>query len=188
MHLKDVTAEQALLDMLDPVGLRFNLDARGLYLHDPGEYEPLVEKPSSARAQGTMPRVIATSPAVGAEDVDPSIGEITVTFDRDMGKGMSWTGGPPDFPPIPEGQRAHWRDARTCVLPVNIESGSYYRVGINSTSYQNFRSGEGVPAKNSTIYFTTQGASDELKRKLKTPRIISLDPPNGAPDVDPDLK
>ena len=68
----------------------------------------------------------------------PRSTEITVTFDQEMGGGMSWTGGGPEFPPSPEGQKAQWRDKRTCVLPVKLEAGHFYRVGINSTSYQNF--------------------------------------------------
>jgi hypothetical protein len=125
---------------------------------------------------------------VGATDVDPATSEITVTFDRDMGGGMSWTGGGPDHPQTPEGKDAFWRDRRTCVLPVKLERSRYYRVGINSTGYQNFQSADGVPAQPSVIYFTTQGASEELKNRLRKPQAVSLSPPNGAKDVDPGLR
>ena len=134
------------------------------------------------------PRIVATSPKVGETDVSPSLTEITVTFDRDMGKGFSWTGSGPDYPPLQEGKKPQWRDARTCVLPVKLQAGHYYRVGINSTSYQNFRSADGEPARTSAVYFTTQGASDELKRKASKPTIIGLEPKNGTKDVDPGLK
>jgi hypothetical protein len=134
------------------------------------------------------PRVVATSPKVGETDVKPDLTEITVIFDRDMQPGFSWTGGPPDFPPGPEGKKPLWRDKRTCVLPVKLEAGRYYRVGINSTSFQNFRSAEGLPAQTSAIYFTTVGASEQLKRKASRPVIVGLFPKNGASDVDPNLK
>jgi len=133
------------------------------------------------------PEIIATSPRVGEMDVDPALVEITVTFDRDMGKGSSWTGGGPDYPPGPEGKKAIWRDKRTCVLPVRLEAGHYYRVGINSQSFQNFRSAEGVPARPSAIYFTTTGASQDLKRKTAKPQVVGLNPKNGTMDVDPKL-
>jgi bla regulator protein BlaR1 len=133
------------------------------------------------------PKIIATSPMVGATDVDPAIAEITVTFDRDMGSGCSWTGGGPEYPTVPEGKKVVWRDKRTCVLPVQLEAGHFYRVGINSTSYQNFRSANGVPASPSAIYFTTRGASEDLKRKASKPQIVGLNPKNGAQDVDPNL-
>ena len=59
---------------------------------------------SSAQAAQGAPQIVSTSPARGASDVDPALKEITVTFDQDMEEGMSWTGGGPEFPQIPEGQ------------------------------------------------------------------------------------
>jgi Zn-dependent protease with chaperone function len=136
---------------------------------------------------GAAPRIVATSPPVGAVEVDPATPEIAVTFDRDMERGFSWTGGGPEFPPTPDGKTAFWRNPRTCVLPVVLQRGRYYRVGIQSDSYQNFRSAEGLPVRPSAIYFTTRGAGEELKKGLSPPRIVSLRPPNGARDVDPAL-
>ena len=142
---------------------------------------------SSARAQGA-PQITSCSPARGATDVSPSLKEITVTFDRDMEEGMSWTGGGPEFPTVPEGKRGYWRDKRTCVLPVQLESGHRYRVGINSTSHRNFRSSAGVPALTSSIWFTTSGTPVAPKRQTEAPKIVSMTPANGAQDVSPSLK
>jgi beta-lactamase regulating signal transducer with metallopeptidase domain len=138
-------------------------------------------------AGGPAPNIVATSPAIGATDVDPALKEITVTFDQDMGGGFSWTGSGPDHPTTPEGQKAQWRDKRTCVLPVKLEAGHYYRVGINSKSYRNFRSAEGVPAEPSAIYFTTQGASPGQILQMQPPKIVATSPVVGATDVDPGL-
>jgi len=143
---------------------------------------------STSGASGGPPRIVSTTPEVGATEVDPTLKEITVTFDRDMAAGFSWTGGGPDYPPGREGQKPRWINKRTCALPVQLQAGRYYRVGINSTSFQNFRSAEGEPARPSAIYFTTKGASDELKRKATKPMIVGLTPINGATDVDPSLK
>jgi hypothetical protein len=104
-----------------------------------------------------------------------------------MAGGYSFTGGGPDYPEIPEGKVPVWQDRRTCVLPVRLQAAHYYRVGINSKSYQNFRSVDGVPAPPSAIYFTTRGATDELKNQVRIPRVVSLVPVNGATDVDPNL-
>jgi hypothetical protein len=101
---------------------------------------------------------------------------------------MSWTGGGSEFPKSPEGQKAHWRDKRTCVLPVKLYAAQYYRVGINAPSFHGFQSAEGVPAPLSAIYFTTTGASEMLKRKTQVPRIVRLEPLNGAKDVSPAVK
>ena len=145
------------------------------------------KQPAAAAASAGPPDIVATSPAVGATDVDPGLKELTVTFDQDMGKGFSWTGGGPDYPPIPEGQKPQWRDKRTCVLPVKLEAGHYYRVGINSTSYRNFRSAAGVPAEPSAIYFTTQGATSAQIAQMQPPKIVATSPPVGATDVNPGL-
>lgn len=131
------------------------------------------------------PRIVGTIPTVGAKDVDPATSEIVVTFDRDMARGFSWTGGGSNYPPIVEGQKPHWRDSRTAVLPVKLEPGRYYRVGVNSKSHRNFRSAAGVPALPSAIYFTTRGASDKLVAKTQTPVILEMSPANGATGVDP---
>lgn len=134
------------------------------------------------------PKIVSTSPAIGATDVDPGIKEITVTFDRDMGGDFAWTGSGPDYPQGEPGKKPVWKDKRTCSLPVKLEAAKYYRVGINSTSFQNFKSADGVPARPSAIYFTTKGASDALKKKATVPTIVGLEPKNGAQDVDPELK
>jgi RNA polymerase sigma-70 factor (ECF subfamily) len=145
-------------------------------------------EPTRSSSAAQPPRIVSTDPKVGETDVDPSLKEIRITFDKDMGTGFSWTGGPPDFPPTPDGQQAKWSDKRTCVLPVKLEAARYYRVGINSTSFHNFRSADGVPANPSALYFTTRGASETLKRKVSKPAIVELTPKNGANDVDPALK
>ena len=143
---------------------------------------------SSAQAAQGAPQIVSTTPARGASDVDPGLKEITVTFDQDMEEGMSWTGGGPEVPPTPEGKQAHWRDKRTCVLPVKLQSGHHYRIGINSVSHRNFRSAAGVPALTSAIWFTTSGTSDEPKRDTQAPKLVSVKPSYGATDVSPDLK
>ena len=143
---------------------------------------------AAAPGAAAAPQIVATTPATGATDVDPATSEITVTFDRDMGRGFSWTGGGPDYPPVPAGKKPFWRDRRTCVLPVKLERGRYYRVGINSTSYRNFRSADGAPVAPSEICFTTRGATEEVKNRLRKPEIVSMTPPNGAKDVDPGLR
>jgi len=151
-------------------------------------YAPDTTAAAPLAVPGEPPKILSTSPAVGAKDVDPATAEITVTFDRDMQGGMSWTGGPPQFPPIPDGARGVWRDKRTCALPVKLEAGHFYRVGINSTSFQNFKSADGVPARPSAIYFTTRGAGAAQAAMTQKPEIVSMEPANGAAGVDSGLK
>ena len=132
-----------------------------------------------------FPWIVETTPAIGATDVDPGLKEITVTFDRDMGKGMSWTGGKDFFmPEVPDGKKPEWRDSRTCVLPVKLEEGQYYRVGINSSGYQNFKNTSGQSAACAAIYFTTKGASKAMQARVKVPQLVKMTPENGAETVD----
>jgi hypothetical protein len=165
-----------------------------LRIDEPESIAPIVpSKPADAFAGASSrtlaatpaPRIVSVSPRVGADDVDPATSEIVVTFSQKMAGGFSWTGGGPDYPPIPEGMKPFWRNDRTCVLPVKLEEGRYYRVGINSKSYQNFRSAAGVPVRPSAVYFVTKGASDEVKSRLQKPRVVTISPANGAKDVDP---
>lgn len=146
--------------------------------------KPRDGSPANDSANG-LPRIVSTAPVAGAKDVDPGTSEIVVVFDRDMGPGCSWTGGGSSYPPFPEGQRAHWRDSRTAVLPVKLEPARFYRVGINSKNHKGFRSAAGIPAWPSVVYFTTFGASDELIAKTRKPAIVDMSPANGATNVDP---
>jgi len=139
----------------------------------------------SAPGDTPYPQIVKTKPQGGATGVDPDLKEITVTFDRDMSSGMSWTGVPPEFPPLDESRKAKWSDARTCVLPVKLEKGKFYRVGINDTRHVNFKSSTGAAAPPVVICFVTKGATAEVEKQLQTPQIVSLDPKNGAADVDP---
>ncbi|HQU46977.1 MAG TPA: M56 family metallopeptidase, partial [Pirellulales bacterium] len=128
----------------------------------------------NAKPKDAHPRIVKSSPPQGATGVDPALKEISVTFDRDMEQGRSWTGGPPLFPPVEKSRQARWTDKRTCVLPVKLEAGAYYRLGINSSSYQNFRAKEGVAAASAAIYFSTKGATQEVERRVRVPAIVSL--------------
>ena len=91
-------------------------------------------------AQAQAPEIVKLAPENGATEVDPSLKGISVTFNIPMGDGMSWTGGGPEFPEIPDGQQPNWsQDKRTCTLPVTLKSGHKYRLGLNSVSHVNFQ-------------------------------------------------
>ncbi|HSU56363.1 MAG TPA: M56 family metallopeptidase [Candidatus Dormibacteraeota bacterium] len=145
------------------------------------------QPPASADAGPVGPRIVSTSPVIGAQDVDPATTEITVTFDQDMGKGFSWTGGGTDYPPGVEGKKPVWPNSRTCVLPVKLQAGRYYRVGINSTSYNNFKGVNGLAVAPAAIYFTTRGAGPDVTLKTLVPQVVSFSPINGDQNVSPDL-
>jgi hypothetical protein len=82
--------------------------------------------------------------------------ELKVTFDVPMGGGMSWTGGGEQFPKLPEGKQASWSaDELTCTLPVKLEPGHDYQLGLNSPRFKNFQSKAGVPLEPVVYKFHT---------------------------------
>ena len=112
----------------------------------------------STQPTANPPRIVSTSPVDGAKEVDPATAEVTVTFDRDMASGFTWNGDGPDFPFL-AGANAVRRNPRTCVLPVKLEPGRSYRVGLNlfSPNFQAFRSVGDARALPTTINFSTRG-------------------------------
>ncbi len=125
------------------------------------------EKDVAAKARGQLaklspttspaPRVVKSVPQALANDVDPSLDKITVTFDRPMmGGSWSWTGGGETFPKV---QTPSYDATRTtCTLPVKIEPGKVYWVGINSPSFRNFRAVDGTAAVRYVILLATKSA------------------------------
>lgn len=141
---------------------------------------------AAVRSDSPFPVIAESIPEIGATEVDPSLNEIRVAFDRDMNTSdMSWTGGGDEFPYVDESRQAKWIDARTCVLPVKLKKGAFYRVGINAKSYQNFKSADGKPAEHRVLSFSTKGAKRSVMRKAHVPEIVELSPPLSATDVDP---
>ncbi|MCE5229169.1 DUF4932 domain-containing protein [bacterium] len=94
----------------------------------------------------TKPMVVELIPADGANNVDPAMTELRVTFDRPMGPGVSWVGGGPSFPEIPAGAKPGWSaDRKTCALPVKLKPGTDYVLNLNSFLFKNFQDSKGVP-------------------------------------------
>ena len=78
-----------------------------------------------------------------------------------MGGGFSWTGGGPEFPTLPERQKPHWsKDRMTATLPVSLKPNSAYRLGLNSKSFKNFASADGVPLEPVVYKFRTSPGSN----------------------------
>ena len=103
---------------------------------------------SSANA----PKIVSVTPADGAKDVDPNLGEITVCFDRPMREGWSLTGngwpkriGEPEFD----------ESMTKLMIKVELKPETDYRLGFNSSSYTNFKSAEGVPLGPCSRTFST---------------------------------
>ncbi len=109
------------------------------------------------KRKATHPQIVALTPKNGARDVDPGLTELRVTFNVPMGEGFSWTGGGPEYPNVPPGKKPYWtEDHLTCVLPVQLQPSSDYRLGLNSPSFRGFQSATGVPLDPVSYHFRTK--------------------------------
>ena len=97
-----------------------------------------------AQKDTEAPRVVSTFPVNMAQDVDPSMTEISVTFNEEMTDGnWSWAYDDEDKFPQTTGQ-AYYTDTYTKnVLPVKLEANKEYVIWINSSSFKNFKDKSG---------------------------------------------
>ena len=103
------------------------------------------------------PVVVKTVPAAGADDVDPKLTEIKVTFSKDMQDGTwSWvTLSQESFPKV-DGKPTYLADKRTCVLPVKLEPGKTYAIWVNSEKFGHFKDPDGRSAVPYLLVFKTK--------------------------------
>ena len=128
-----------------------------LYLTADGDRQEFLPAAKAA------PLVVKTTPAALADNVDPSLGKMTVTFDRPMiDKSWSWTGGGETYPEA-AGKISYDANRTTCTMPVKLQPGKVYWVGVNSPSHRNFKTPDRVPAKWYIILFATRSADGKPK-------------------------
>lgn len=105
------------------------------------------------------PRVVRTNPAAFKNDVSSDLNQITATFNQPMtDKSWSWTGGGETFPEV-VGEISYNATRTVCTLPIKLEPGKAYWIGINSPSHRNFKNARGIPAARYVILFATAGAN-----------------------------
>lgn len=119
--------------------------------------EQLTQLKSAAAWEADRPRVVNTSPADGATDIDPATNEIRVIFDKEMtGESWSWVRSAAEAFPEAAGDIHYLPDMKTCVMPVKLEPGTKYVVWFNTANYLNFKDREGRPATPHLLTFTTR--------------------------------
>ena len=106
-----------------------------------------------------QPVVASTEPARGDTNVDPSLTEIRVTFNKQMTDGQwSWSQTDQPFPET-TGPAHYLEDQKTCVLPVKLEAETEYFIWINSEKFTKFKDKHGQRAVPYALYFTTRSES-----------------------------
>ena len=103
----------------------------------------------------TGPSVVQTVPKSGDSDVNPSLTEIRVTYSKPMMDGnWSWCYDPNELSTT--GKSRYEVDGKTCVLPVKLEPGKTYTIGLNSKDFHNFKDVAGRPAVPYVLQFNTR--------------------------------
>jgi RNA polymerase sigma factor (sigma-70 family) len=113
-----------------------------------GEAEAFVDFP---------PFVVNTVPPTGAQDVDPNLTEIRVTFSKMMQNGSwSWVTLSEETFPKMTGKPHYEKDKRTCVISVKLEPGKLYAISLNSPRFRNFKDLDDNPATPYMLVFRTR--------------------------------
>jgi RNA polymerase sigma-70 factor (ECF subfamily) len=104
------------------------------------------------------PVVVKTVPEAGAEDVDPGLTEVRVTFSKEMrDKSWSWATDTGHGADIEAAGDIHYdKDKKTCVLPCKLKPGTTYAAWINVDRFTNFKDATGKPAVPYLLVFRTK--------------------------------
>ncbi len=116
------------------------------------------ETPEAITLETLPPSVVQTVPVCGDNDVDPALGEISVTFSKDMkttGHCWSWCYVREDTFPALNGETEFLGDHRTCVLHVALEPETTYAIWVNVDQFQSFQDPDGHPAVPYLLAFET---------------------------------
>lgn len=135
------------------------------------------------------PRVVAVDPPAGALGIEPGRRLLSVTFDREMDRsGWAWLREGSDTALELIGEGSFDASGRTHSVEAQLEPGRTYVLWINSEKIQHFRDTRGVSAIPFRWTFSTRRSSvfaDFASGGVGPPRVVTLDPPEGATDVDP---
>jgi hypothetical protein len=104
----------------------------------------------------TPPKVVKIVPDNGSTNVDPNLEEILIHFDQPM-TDQSWsvTGGGENYPDIKAIR--YTKGCTVLEIKVKLKPGWRYQFGLNSPSFQNFKSAKGVPLRPVLVTFSTRG-------------------------------
>lgn len=109
------------------------------------------------KKETTIPRVVSTFPVNGERAVDPSIKEISVTFNEEMTDG-NWSWAYDDKTKFPQvtGQAYYTDNYTRNVIPVKLEPNKEYVIWINSAKFNNFKDKSGNSAVPFKLTFKTR--------------------------------
>lgn len=105
----------------------------------------------------SAPYVVNTFPENGSQDVDPSVNELSVTFNEAMMDGnWSWAYTKISEFPTMRGDPHYTENYTTNILPVKLEPNKEYVIWLNSEKFQNFKDRSGNPLVPFKLAFKTR--------------------------------
>ncbi|MBS1370464.1 MAG: DUF4932 domain-containing protein [Lentisphaeria bacterium] len=125
----------------------------------PTEYNFTTGKGAAEDPGGKRPKILACTPANGAEEVDPATKKIVIRFDREM-TDASWSfcRGEKPYPQI-TGRPFYDKSRTTVTLPVKLEPGVTYHIYLNAEGFTGFRAADGGVLAPTPCSFTTAAAA-----------------------------
>jgi hypothetical protein len=106
------------------------------------------------------PQIVTMVPANGAQDVDPNLKAVVVTFDRPM-RDKSWsvvTLGSMDHYPKGAGPVGYDATRTVFTMPVELQPAKEYIFGLNGGQFLGFRSEQDIPLAPVVVRFRTRPA------------------------------
>ena len=135
---------------------------------------------AAASAEAAGPHVVKTDPPNGATEVEAGTLDLTIVFSEPMKKAAASFSTLPDSPPLKLLGKARWENARTFVVPVMLEKGKSYRLGVNVGKTRPFvTAGDDTPADAFELQFSTKGASVSGRPTTKPPSSAPAERPAG---------
>ena len=123
---------------------------------DPNKQEEMDRQAMETIIKARKPQIVSLTPPNGAKDVDPALPAPRQVRCAD-GQGLLLDGRRIGIPQVARGQRALLvRRPQDLALPVKLEPGHEYRLGLNSPSFQNFQSAAGIPLEPVVYSFKTR--------------------------------
>ncbi len=112
-----------------------------------------------SHSASAAPRVVRSTPADGANDIDAATTRIEVVFDEAMKTDgysiLQIDNG--TFPEMAGDEPIKFTDEKTLVIQVKLTPGTTYAFALNSEKRQGFKSADGTPLAPTTIRFKTGG-------------------------------
>ena len=111
----------------------------------------------SSADDAVPPKVVATTPANGAMNVDPALKEISVTFNEPMmDNSWSWCYEKKELFPEITGTPYYTKNFTKNVLPVKLKANTDYIIWINTVNFKGFKDEAGNSSKPYKFTFKTR--------------------------------